>query len=68
MTPKRPTWPVLSRSSWMTDGLPRGLNPTRVGGTAQQTNQWPAFILKLTGMTDSHVPTHNRGGVGGRDG
>ncbi len=44
MTPKRQTWPVLSRSSWMTDGLPPGLRPVRVGGTSQQ-NEPMAYLF-----------------------
>lgn len=37
MTPKRQTWPVLSRSSWMTDKPPPGSTPPPPPPPPQQT-------------------------------
>lgn len=61
MTPKRQTWPVSSRSSWMTDVVTPGSASSGIGGTSQQTNLWPTFLWKLTGMTDSCTHTQQRG-------
>lgn len=61
MTPKRQTWPVSSRSSWMTDVVTPGSASSGIGRTSQQTNLWPTFLWKLTGMTDSCTHTQQRG-------
>lgn len=77
MTPKTQMWPVLSRSSWMTDGLPLGLQPIRVGGdlSAKRTNGLPLFFFFFfflfffqTHWNDRLSCTHTQQDRGGREG
>lgn len=61
MTPKTQTWPGLSRSFWMTDGL-QWAPPLWQGRISQKQrpHPWPTFF-KLTGMMNSDAPTLTSG-------